>query len=113
MMPFLTGTRLERVGIARPVLELSLGRSAGSGCCAPLQKQVTKGIGGGSPVAALMPKSVLSCRKNRLTTLGGECSAYLTPMGWPGIYSRFFSQLDDGKDSLLLDGGFFALIALK
>ena len=41
------------------VLE-SLGRSANSGCRAPLQKQETKRIGGGSPVASPMPKSVLS-----------------------------------------------------
>ena len=27
-------------------------------------------------------------------------------MGWPGIYSICFSQLDCDKDSLLLDGGF-------
>ena len=31
MMHFLTGTGLERVGIAGPEPELSLGRSAGSG----------------------------------------------------------------------------------
>ena len=37
-----------------------LGRSANSGCQAPLQKQETKRIDGGSPVAALMPKSILS-----------------------------------------------------
>ena len=37
-----------------------LGRSAGSGCQAPLQKQETKGIGGGSPRASPMPKSVIS-----------------------------------------------------
>ena len=42
------------------VLEL-LGRSADSGCRGPLQKQETKRIGGGSPVASSMPKSVLSC----------------------------------------------------
>ena len=61
MMPFSIGTRLERVGISGPELELSLDRSAGSGRWTPLQKQETKRIGGGSPVAALMPKSVLSC----------------------------------------------------
>ena len=38
-----------------------LGRSTGSGRWTPLQKQETKRIGGGSPVAAPMPKSVLSC----------------------------------------------------
>ena len=43
-------------------------------------------------------------------------------MGWPGIYSIYFSQLDgdkdslllDGdKDSLLLDGGFSFLITVR
>ena len=43
MMLFSTGTGLERVGSVGPELELPLGRSAGSGCYAPLQKQVTKG----------------------------------------------------------------------
>ena len=41
------------------MLEL-LGRSADSGCRAPLKKQETKRIGGGLPVASPMPKSVLS-----------------------------------------------------
>ena len=40
------------------VLDL-LGQSAVSGRWAPLQKQETKRIGGGSLVASLMPKSVL------------------------------------------------------
>ena len=55
----------------------SLGRSADSGCRAPLQKQETKRIGGGSPVASPMPKSVLSCgREDQL-----KFCAYLSPMG--------------------------------
>ena len=41
------------------VLEL-LGRSADSGCRAPLQKRETKWISGGSLGASPMPKSVLS-----------------------------------------------------
>ena len=41
------------------VLDL-LGRSADSVLWTPLQKQETKRIGGGSPVASPMPKSVLS-----------------------------------------------------
>ena len=49
---FSTGTRLKRAGIA--------GRSVDSVRWTPLQKQETKRIGGGSPVASLMPKSVLS-----------------------------------------------------
>ena len=67
MMYFSTGTGLERVGTAGPALEPSLGRFVGSGCCTPLQKQVTKRIGGGLPVATPMPKSALSRRKNILT----------------------------------------------
>ena len=101
------------IGFTGPELELSLGRSAGSGCYAPLQKRVAKRIGGGSLVAAPMPKSVPSCRKNRLTALRGECFAYLSPMGWPGIYSICFSQLDGDKDSISLDGGFSVLIAVR
>ena len=49
---FSIGTRLERAKL--------LGRSAVSGRWAPLQKQETKRIGEGSPVASPMPKSVLS-----------------------------------------------------
>ena len=59
MMLFSTGTGL----IAGPKLELSLGRSAGSGRWTPLQKQETKRIGGGSPVAAPRTKSVFSCER--------------------------------------------------
>ena len=61
MMPFSTRIELERAGITRPELELSLGRSTGSGRWTPLQKQERQRIGGGSPIAAPMPKSVLSC----------------------------------------------------
>ena len=38
---------------------------------------------------------------------------YLSPTGWPGIYSEGFSQLDDDKDFLLLDDRFSFLIAVK
>ena len=48
----------------QPKLGLSvmdlLGWSIGSGGWTPLQKQETKRIGGGSPVASPMPKSVFS-----------------------------------------------------
>ena len=40
-------------------------------------------------------------------------SVYLSPMGWPGIYSICFSQFYGDKDSLLLDGGFSFLIAIR
>ena len=43
MMSFSTGIGLENVGIVGPELGLPLGRSTGSGCCVPLQKQVIKG----------------------------------------------------------------------
>ena len=33
-------------------------------------------------------------------------------MGWPGIYSLCFSQLDGGKDSFPLDGVFSAFIPI-
>ena len=45
----------------------SLGQSTDSVHWTPLQKQETKRIGGGSPVASSMPKSVLSGeRENQL-----------------------------------------------
>ena len=34
-------------------------------------------------------------------------------MGWPGIYSICFSQIDGGKDSFSLDRGFSALIDIR
>ena len=59
MMPFSIGIELERVGIVGPELGLPLGWSAGSRRWTPLQKQETKWISGGSPVASPMPKLVL------------------------------------------------------
>ena len=44
--------------LGRSMLEL-MGRFTDSGCRAPLQKQETNRIGGGSLVASPMPKSVL------------------------------------------------------
>ena len=35
---------------------------------------------------------------------------YLSPMGWPGIYNRYFSQFEGDKDSFPLDEIFFAFI---
>ena len=67
MMLLSTGTRLERVGIVGPKLELPLGRSGGSGHSTPFQKQETKVFGGGSPVVTPMPKSVISYGKKRST----------------------------------------------
>ena len=52
-----------------------------------------------------------------INCLGNEVlvhkSAYLSPMGWLGIYSICFSQLDGDKDSLLLDERFSFLIAVR
>ena len=66
--------------------------------------------------ARLLPLRCLSQflpGKQTITCFEGEFSAYLSPMGWPGINSRCFSQLDGDKDSLLLDGGFSFLIAIR
>ena len=112
MMPFSNRTGLERVGIAGPELELSLGWSTGSECWTPLQKQEKRGSAGASPVTAPMSKSVPPCLREKINCLEGECSAYLSPMGWPGIYSICFSQLDGGEDSFLLDGVFFVFISI-
>ena len=49
----------------------------------------------------------------KINCLESEFSAYLSPMGWPGIYSRCFSRLDGDKNSLLLDEGFSFLIVVK
>ena len=52
MMLFATGTGLERVGIAGPELELTLGRFAGFGRWTPLQKQkIRKGSAGARPLS--------------------------------------------------------------
>ena len=63
-----------------------------------------------------MPKSVLSYGRE-INYLGNKVlvhkSAYLSPMGWPGIYSICFSQLDGDKDSPLLDEGFSFLIVVR
>ena len=120
MMPFSTGTGLQRAGIAGPKLELSLGQSVGSGRWTPLQKQERRRIGGGGGGARLLPLRCLSQFspvEENINCLGNEVlvhkSAYLSPMGWLGIYSRCFSQLDSDKDSLLLDRGFAFFIAVK
>ena len=51
-----------------------------------------------------------------INCLGNEIlvhkSMYLSLMGWPGIYSIWFSQLEGDKDSFSLDGGFSVLIAV-
>ena len=51
--------------------------------------------------------------REKINCLEGECSAYLSPMGWSGIYSICFSQLDGDKDSFPLDGVFSAFIAIR
>ena len=51
--------------------------------------------------------------EEKINCLESEFSAYLSSMGWPGIYSKCFSRFDGDKDSLLLDGGFSFLIAVR
>ena len=64
------------------VLEL-LGLSAVSGCRAHLQKQETKRIDGGSPVASPIPKSVLSGGR-KINCLGNEvlCVSFTDGVVW-------------------------------
>ena len=112
MMPFSNRTRLERVGIAGPEPELSLCWSTGSKLWTPLQKQEKRGSTGASPVTAPMPKLVPPCLREKINCLEGECSAYFSPMGWPGIYSICFFQLDGGTDSFPLDVVFSIFIAI-
>ena len=51
--------------------------------------------------------------KEKINCLEGECSAYLSSMGWPDIYIICFSQLDGDKDSFPLDGVLYAFIAIR
>ena len=67
MVPFSTGTGLERDGIVGSKLNCRW-----AGCCALLQKQITKRIGGGSPVASPMPKSVQSYTGNTQALVSKE-----------------------------------------
>ena len=94
MMPFSTGTGLECVGIAGPELELSLGRSPGSGRWTPLQNQKQRGSAGALPLPLRCLSQFFPVEEN-IICLGNEVlvhkSTYLSPMGWPGIYSICFS----------------------
>ena len=74
----------------------------------------------GSARARSLPLRCLSqffLVEENINCLGNEVlvhkSAYLSLMGWPGIYSICFSQFDSDKDSLLLDGGFSFHIAVR
>ena len=51
--------------------------------------------------------------KEKIDYLEGECSAFLSLMGWPDIYSIRFSQLDGDKDYFSLDGGFSVLFDVR
>ena len=73
MMPFSTGTGLERVGIVGPELELPLGRSNDA--------KVTKGDRRGFAHCLSDAKVNSSLMKEKINYLEGECFAYLLPMG--------------------------------
>ena len=116
-MPFSIITGLERVGIAEPELELSLGRSVSALDVGLLYKnKKERGSAGDCPLPLRCLSQFFLVEEN-INCLGNEVlvhkSVYLSPMGWPGIYSICFSQLDGDKDSLLLDGGFSFLIAVR
>ena len=84
MIPFSIGTGLEPVGIVGPELELSLGRSAGSGRWTPLQKQERKRIGGARPLSLRCLSQFFPVEEN-INYLGNEVllhkSAYFSLMG--------------------------------
>ena len=58
MMPFSTGTGLERVGVVGPKLGLLLGWATGSRAFSSTNTRKKKRPAGASPVATPMPKSV-------------------------------------------------------
>ena len=113
MMLFSTGTGLERVGVVGPDSDCWLVEDAGywivraregllllfwtvdSGYGTSLQKQGRRGSTRASPVVAPMPKSVsfseekIECLRGRICLVWRCVSelAYLSPMGWPCIYS--------------------------
>ena len=52
--------------------------------------------------------------REKIDCLEGECfCVYLSPMGWPGIYSTYYSQLECSKDSFPLDEIFSAFINIR
>ena len=51
--------------------------------------------------------------REKIDCLEGECFfAYLSPVGWPDIYSICFSQFDGSKDSFPFDGVSSAFIII-
>ena len=116
MMLFSTRTGLERVE--------SLGRNWNCRWAGPLALDVglpcknkkERGLAGARPLplrclSQFFPvEENINCLRNEVLV---HKFAYLSPMGWPGIYSICFFQLDGDKDSLLLDGGFSFLITVK
>ena len=51
--------------------------------------------------------------EEKINCLKSKFSAYLSPVGWSGIYSICFSQFNDDKDSFSFDKGFSVLIAVR
>ena len=82
----------------------------------PCKNKKERGSAGARPLPLRCLSQFFPMEEN-INYLGKEVlvhkSVYLSPIGWPVIYSRCFSQLDDDKDSLLLDGGFSVLITVR
>ena len=94
----------------------AVGPVSGSGCCAPCKKdKLQRGSAGLRPWLLRCLSQFLSDERKSTTQRANvlRMFAYLSPMGWPGIYSVCFFQLDDDKDSLLLDVGFSFLITVR
>ena len=69
-----------------------MGRSLALDDALPCKNKRQRGSAGASPLTAPMPKSV-SFLWGKINCLEGECVAYLSLMGWPGIYSMYFPNL--------------------
>ena len=67
-----------------------------------------RGSAGARPLPLRCLSQFLS-GKEKINCLESEFSAYLSPTGWPGIYSGGFSQLDGDKDFSYWMGDFLSL----
>ena len=104
---------LERIRVVRPEIGLLLGWFADSRCSTPLQRQERrKGQRGLRPWSIRCLSQFLAERKDKLLR-GRMCLrmfAYLSPIGWPDIYSVYYSQLKGSKDYFPFDGIFLTFI---
>ena len=113
MMLFFNRTGLERVGVVGPDLDCCWAGLQALYVALPCRKEQERRRPGRGFARGRSDALVSFFLRKKIDCLEGECVAYLSLMGWPGIYSICFSRLDGDKDSLLLDGGFSFLIAVR